>query len=191
MKPRKMPNFKPIQLPVNEVSPEYKAAFEKFRAWAGHDVYLGDADPFKGIKEDCFFMYYCFMERILDLDLSSVELSGSKVTYVAKVFGQNKPTKELKGCLKMSLIVDVEGYPWITGLSIVDLEVERYPDLESNLSTRAQFDRRKWTFDLTENARKIAAAVYFNRVGIIHDVDIWSLLDQFEAKAALHRQGYG
>lgn len=172
MSTKHMPDFKPIKLPENEVSDEYKATIATFREWAGHMVYLGDALPVSDTDGGRFILYKGLMDKLDDINMTIEEMTGSKATYSAMIPGLGELQPVWKGCTNMSMRFDETGDVWITGLSFDEPKAEYFPDVDSTLSPRAQIERKKWTFDLTTTARTIAAAEFFDRHGIVHDVDI-------------------
>lgn len=189
MSTKHMPDFKPIKLPVDEVSDEYKATIATFREWAGHMVYLGDALPASDTDGGWFILYKGLMDRLDDINMTINEMTGSKATYSAMIPGPGEPSPVWKGCMKMSMCFDERGDVWITGLSFDEPKAEYFPDVDSILSPRAQIERKKWTFHLTTTALTVTAAEFFDRHGIVHDVDKNALVDWLEA--APQRHGHG
>lgn len=158
---RTMPNFVSVRLPSDPGAPDYRAAIEAFRQWAGPHVYLGAAGMFATGKEGDFLLYEIAVDKIIALYLTLSEMYGSTLSYTAEPSIEAIPSSAgLVEVIKVHMRIDPEAVIWVTGLSVVK---------EDSLGKPA------WQFQLTREARKLAIASFLEANGVDPELDVAAL----------------
>jgi len=168
---KSMPYFTPVPLPDAPDAPEYWAAMQAFRAWAGPYVYLGAANADVPGEDGFFQLKKSLLDRIDGLGLTLNVMYGSTLSYTATIPAGDARLPAGTETLRMQMRIDPYESVWITGFEVVNI---RSRSLE-------------WRFRLAPGARDLAMATLFDQSGVEHDIDhemlTYSLLEVlFETK---------
>ena len=174
---KKMHHFTPIRLPYDAQDTAYRQAIDAVREWAGPGIYFGDAEVLELAPEGSLPLRERLIDRTMGLGIASAELAGSQVTYTATL----PEGVAAIGSLKVVVKVDDAGEAWITSISVVRPVHEITPDAESEIPAHIQRARSKWTFELSENAHALVAAMLLEQHGIKHGTNTAELIERIES----------
>jgi hypothetical protein len=156
---REMPNFTSVKLQRAPGDADYRKTIQAFRQWAGPHVHLGAAGVLTPSENNMCLLYDRLMDQLETIGVTLGEMHGSTLSYSATL------PADLSGALQVYMRVGIDEDVWITGMAIV----EKKPKYEL-----------EWKFQLTERARKLSAATFFDRNGIEHDINIDLLSEEVE-----------
>ena len=174
---KKMHHFTPIRLPYDAQDTAYRQAIDAVREWAGPGIYFGDAEVLELAPEGSLPLRERLIDRTMGLGIASAELAGSQVTYTATL----PEGVAAIGSLKVVVKVDDAGEAWITSISVVRPVHEITPDAESEIPAHIQRARSKWTFELSENAHALVAAMLLEQHGVKHGTNTAELIERIES----------
>jgi len=174
---KKMHNFTRVKLPYDAQDAAYRQAINAVREWAGPDIHFGDVELLEAQQEGGLPLCERLIDRTMGFGISSSELAGSEMTYTATIPKGVAST----GSLKVVICADEAGEAWITAISVVSPVPEISPDAESEIPAHIQRARSKWTFQLSENAHALVAAMLLEQHGVKHGTHTAELIERIES----------
>lgn len=167
---RKMTTFTPVRLPTDPGNPEYRAAIEAIRLWAGPHVHFGAADQFVTGEHEELLLHELVVASICALKLVPSEAYGSTLTYTAET-PSDAATSDTGAveALQLHMRVKPGAVIQIVGVSVVERGSSEEPD---------------WCFRLTAQAHELSIATFLDDNGVDPGVDVLTLANAIETEGA-------
>lgn len=195
-----LPDFTPIRLPWDQITPEYLDAINRLEGWAETPICLGDLDPNMKIQRQSFMPHYGLtpladrmLGRIFDAGLTLREMVGSTLIYEARRGKGQELTRKpgpdglmlhYEWAVRATIEIERAEDIWITDLSLISAYSEQQFSSNGALPFEVENARSKWTLEIPEVTRRISAIRMFNMLHIRHDEDITPLIAELSARIA-------
>ena len=163
-----MHNFTSVRLPTDPGNPEYRAAIEAIRQWAGPHVHFGTAEKFLTGEHEELLLHELVVASIDALKLVPSEAYGCTIDYTAET-PSDAATSDNGGveALQLHMRVEPGAVIRIVGASVVE---------------RGSSEEPGWCFSLTPQARELSSATFFENNGVDPGVDVFTLANAIEAE---------